>query len=614
MELHLSVSQTMGQTSGAWQSLTEAGNYTPPPCSFNRVVINLTVTSSGRQFDRLALMYLGDTEVFRTSTAEPTANGIIWNYMKEMQMYNALWKQPQKLIFDLGNLINNIYTGSYATTLTATFFTIPDGPATADVVLPISSRASVNNTGSVFQVPDQNASVGYSFPNSVNRAVVSLAAVGQIGEEFWYSNVPNSDVDTFPDTAGALPGNGTFREVQLLIDGQLAGVSWPFPVIFTGGIVPGFWRPIVAMDAFDLKQAEIDITPWLGYLLDGGNHVFEIRVAAVNDDGHNLATLSEAPGEYWLVSGSIFLFKDSKGRATTGSKPTINITPVDLNFSSSFTQISNGTNHTLLNNTLTYSTKATRSISISSTLEIGGRSEQVSWNQELSYSNNNRLTDFGFVQLTDQLTEGTDEATGPWAFSHSYNYPLTVNSSFTTTNNGNNLFLSGQISHGKLFTTMGNPVFPSGLQNFNTSTMTGSPCSYSLSGSQEQQLAAGAVSGFLDGKRLLGTTLNTKQVGTAQYQSIGNVSSSFGTTEQWFSFIGLGEDGDGVNAELYNRHVKAVNSTVVEDDQTFIGRNFATLDGQGQGAGGYMTVQANSGGGVRQFIGRGYGKSGRNIP
>lgn len=42
------------------------GEYTPPPCSFNRVTMNFTVTSQGRQFDRLGLMYLGDIEVFRS--------------------------------------------------------------------------------------------------------------------------------------------------------------------------------------------------------------------------------------------------------------------------------------------------------------------------------------------------------------------------------------------------------------------------------------------------------------------------------------------------------------------------------------------------------------------
>jgi len=83
------------------------GDYTPPNCEFNRVVINFTVVSHGRQYDRLAIMYLGDTEVWRTSTAEPTTPpGIRWVYLKDMTQYLSFWKEPQKLIFDLGNLIS----------------------------------------------------------------------------------------------------------------------------------------------------------------------------------------------------------------------------------------------------------------------------------------------------------------------------------------------------------------------------------------------------------------------------------------------------------------------------------------------------------------------------
>lgn len=68
--------------STALLGLTIAGAYKPPSCTFNRVTWNLTVTSAGRQFDRLGIIYMGDIEVFRTSTAEPTANGIIWTYLK----------------------------------------------------------------------------------------------------------------------------------------------------------------------------------------------------------------------------------------------------------------------------------------------------------------------------------------------------------------------------------------------------------------------------------------------------------------------------------------------------------------------------------------------------
>jgi len=65
------------------------GSYSPPSCNFNRVTWNLTVTSAGRQFDRLGIVYLGDIEVFRTSTAEPTTKGIEWTYLKVSRLVRS---------------------------------------------------------------------------------------------------------------------------------------------------------------------------------------------------------------------------------------------------------------------------------------------------------------------------------------------------------------------------------------------------------------------------------------------------------------------------------------------------------------------------------------------
>ena len=143
-------------------------------------------------------------------------------------------------------------------------------------------------------------------------------------------------------------------EVQLLIDGQLAGVSWPFPIIFTGGIVPGFWRPIVGIDAFDLRQHEIDVTPWLPLLCDGASHTFEIRVAGLNDDGAGHATLSEIVGTYWVVTGTIFLFLGQDGSVTTGTSPSIDTPLPEIQISSSVTTNSTGANETLTYSTGTY--------------------------------------------------------------------------------------------------------------------------------------------------------------------------------------------------------------------------------------------------------------------
>jgi hypothetical protein len=220
--------------------------------------MNLTVTSRGRQFDRLAMMFLGDVEVFRTSTAEPTVDGIIWTYTKDMSAFATLWSEPQKIIFDLGNLVNDVYTGLFNATLTATFFTdTPHNPA--HVILPISASKSTSNQSSHFVLPNTKARTTLTLPRNANRALVSFISTGQAAEEFWWGNVPSAYTTTFSDTVGDLYGYSPFRYSRLYIDGQIAGIAAPFPVIFTGGVVPALWRPMVGPDAFDLRESYVDV-------------------------------------------------------------------------------------------------------------------------------------------------------------------------------------------------------------------------------------------------------------------------------------------------------------------------------------------------------------------
>ena len=244
--------------------------------------------------------------------------------------------------------------------------------------------------------------------------------------------------------------------------GNLAGVSWPFPIIFTGGIVPGFWRPIVGIDAFDLRQHEIDVTPFLPLLCDGASHTFEIRVAGLNDDGAGHATLSEMVGSYWVVTGTIFLFLGQDGFVTTGTSPSIDTPLPEIQISSSIT-----TNSTGANETLTYDTAVTRDISITSTVKTSNGSRKESWTQSLSYSNFNSLTDQGFVQLTIQNTTGSDLSSSGYA--NTYSYPLTVNSSFSVDAAGE-VGINGTLTRGLDYNVYGPSVFPSGIQTFNITT------------------------------------------------------------------------------------------------------------------------------------------------
>ena len=563
------------------------GRYDPPPCSFNRVTINITVTTQGRQFDRLGIMYLGGVEIFRTSTAEPTPSGIKWTYVKEVGQYLALWKNPQDIVFALPNIVNDVYTGPLNTTLTATFFTVPDPPATADRILPIASNMS-GPWGTAFQLLESGpASVELDFPRNVARAVVSLSACGQQAEEFWYTNVFNQDTETFPDTVGQLSGYSPFREVQLLIDGRLAGVIWPFAVVFTGGIVPGFWRPIVGIDAFDLRQHEIDVTPWLPLLCDGASHTFEIRVVGLDDD----RTLSKTVGSFWLVTGTVFLFLDPAGSQTTGNMDlSVKVPPPRISMSSSTTLSDEG-----VNTTLTYSTTVSRDLSISSTITTSNGSQPVSWTQTLSYNNLNILSNYGVTQSTSQNTTGHDLSL-PVAYSSSYQYALSVNSTFLTTPD-HTVTINGAITQGLDLSLFGPSVFPSGIQDSDSSSFISQQASHdSPSGLQAQAQAQVQAEAQAQSQAHLpipssslasfqGSKISTTLSATAEYHSSSkksNDSYSFGSTTQDFDYYGLRNPStaaidtvsNNINNNnilpptlLYHRHVEAVNTTVVDDEQ-----------------------------------------------
>lgn len=525
------------------------GPYTPPSCSFDRVTWNLTVLSAGKQFDRLGTVSFGDIELFRTSTAEPTVGGISWTYLKDMTNFLPLFKQEQTIIFDLGNLINEVYTAPFNVTLTAAYFTADDSIVPADLIVPISKHQGTVGQPSYFSYPDETASDALSLPRSIRRAVITVAATGQATEEFWWSNVLQSTIDTFGSNS-TLPGFSPFREVQLYIDDMLAGVAWPFPVIFTGVVVPGLWRPVVGIDAFDLKEDEIDITPWLSLLCDGSAHTFSIRVSGLNDTGNGAASLSGTTGDSWYLSGKVFIWLDTAGHITTGKGP-VQVSPAPkLEVSSQILKASNGTNETLI-----YQVNAQRSLTLQSTILTSQGQKMATWSQSLSYTNLGNYTDEGNVQTNTQRTMGHDDSSS--GYSKHYDYPLYALSTAETV--GDDLTLTATVSRSKDVQTFGQAVFPSGLESFAN---------------------ADAIKPLY--KTFQGAWLSTSQNGSATYiaNQTAKTSYSFGTTEQDMTFSGIQEASNEApqqyspditqTEELFHRHVMAVNGTVVYDQETLI--------------------------------------------
>ncbi|KAI1171914.1 peptide N-acetyl-beta-D-glucosaminyl asparaginase amidase A-domain-containing protein [Nemania sp. FL0916] len=530
------------------------GNYTPPKCDFDHVVINFTTLVKGRQYDRTGVMYLGDTEVWRTSTAEPTSYGIRWEWLKDMTAFNSLWKKPQTVIFDLENIVDSTYTGLLNTTLTATFFkapvprpspTKPTKAAPADLIIPISQRLGAAGKPSQFVYPGQQAiNTVTDFPRNANRAVFTVDVKGQGNEEFWWSNVLQSQIFAFNATYGQYPGYSPFREVQVLIDGNLAGFWWPYPVIYTGGVVPQLHRPIVGIQAFDISEHEIDISPFLPLLCDGKSHTFEIKIVGLVDNGGSSAEIATTTEGDWYITGKIFVWLDDADSITTGELGPIYTAPPTIKLTQKLTQNATGANETL-----DYVLYVNRNIDISAQVKTQKTTGLRKWTSGQTYANTGGVSGYGNNNINAIYISGAESTLDDSGVTYSMNfaYPLFSNSTIETLPQGN-LTIWAQVDQGLQIQVLGAATLPTGLEGF---------------------VALGLTPPENEIER---SSLVTQRNGTANYYRPGDnsYSTGAGSTHQLFTFGYL--DLRGTNHPLYERDVSAFNDTVTADQERVVGQ------------------------------------------
>lgn len=87
----------------------------------------MTVTGFGIKYDRLALLYLGDIELWRSTTAMPIRSGFYYTFLKDMTPYSSLLRQQQKVIMQLDNIYDSVLTGNFNVTITALYYNDDDG-------------------------------------------------------------------------------------------------------------------------------------------------------------------------------------------------------------------------------------------------------------------------------------------------------------------------------------------------------------------------------------------------------------------------------------------------------------------------------------------------------
>ena len=140
-----------------------------------------------------------------------------------------------------------------------------------------NASGGFNEPAFLFTPTDQLAST-LQLPTNVERAYLDVITQSQIGDEFWHTRVPN-DVTAELQSCGST----AFREGEVSIDGQPAGVAPVYPWIYTGGVDPLFWEPIPGVQTLNFVPYRVDLTPFAGVLSNGQAHTVALNVFNANN-------------------------------------------------------------------------------------------------------------------------------------------------------------------------------------------------------------------------------------------------------------------------------------------------------------------------------------------
>lgn len=207
-------------------------------------------------------------------------------------------------------------------------------------------------------------------------------------------------------------GKGSFREVSLSIDGMIAGYAFPFPVIFSGGIVPTAWRPMIAYGAYDQPTYIIDVTPLLP-LIAGSKVDFALGVNGQGD------CRKKSTYNNWFVSGNVKIWGNdaaTNGKIIDYHNPHIEET--------SISHVMPGKHEAEI---VTTSNRRFRILS-----QVNGKN--VEFEQDLNFVNRQYLSKDGGKQRVDQVIHGSSRSKGHGNLDYldSFSYPLSVTSDYSS--------------------------------------------------------------------------------------------------------------------------------------------------------------------------------------
>lgn len=413
-------------------------DYSPPDdTSFTHVYLEMKSNVDNNQFDRLGHIFINNVEIWRPSTVEPGGQYTTFSFTKDVSAYAALFRKPQKIAYMMNNVIDDTFTGKINVDITVKFYKVDQaGPdknniknaytlfRSADTVSPL--QPDDVEDGHFFKLPNDKFEIqNDALSKDTYKAVLDVFASGDDKEEFWYSHLLDDYSSKFSSDINDLGGHGPCRQVDVYIDDDFAGYAHPYPVVYTGGLSPAFWSPIVSIKAYEVPSYQIDVTPFLAKLQNGATIKIQMNNGFDTNTDNN-----------WLITASLLSWS-CDGIEVKASTPSTSHKP-------------NTNHHGWLssgNSELSQVVGTSESVENSAQLTIGSQRFNYKWKQDGKASNVQGIEDGGTDQSIAHAESGTNTARvddDSQVYKFKYAYSITASTMFIgdDDNNGYNMSLS----------------------------------------------------------------------------------------------------------------------------------------------------------------------------
>ncbi|GGB29648.1 hypothetical protein GCM10011492_20080 [Flexivirga endophytica] len=397
----------------------------PDKCKgkWSKVVLDSTTSVTGRQYDRSGELEIGGVPVWFGTTQEPNgAKPTTFSFAKDITEFSSLFKTPQPFSGGYTNYMSDVYTGNYDQTVTITFYLADrnhPAPNVPDKVVgvPVADLTPDSRTASA-TLSD--------LPRNITRARLETTLKGNGCDEQWFTAVPDEVAAKFP--GAGLCAAGAYREAKVSVDGTPAGAVGTFPHIYSGGIVPTLWRPVVAIDTLDMRTESLDLTPFAGQLVDGKQHSISFGINPI--------------GDTWNVRAALFLWTDHDRTQTSGALTTNSVEASPTTSTTAGDPV---------DGTVEYSETVRRSDTLSGYVDTSAGRIVTTVNTSRNWSNSGSIGDGGMVQhitQTDAMNTRSVSRIGHRVVRDSSlweSYPITVGFSAADYVDDQNFSLNGTV-------------------------------------------------------------------------------------------------------------------------------------------------------------------------